>query len=298
MREYFIWLTKFITKLVIFFLIVPFSLFAIFFAAASSMDSSVPNDKRSVAVLELTGTIKDSKDVLEQLYKQAANDKVKGIVLRVDSPGGAIAPSQEIYSAVKTLKAKKPIVVSMGSVAASGGLYVSLGASRILAEPGTMTGSIGVIMQIPNFTKVANLVGVDFVTIKSGKLKDVGNSFRPMTDEEKQFLQSTILVAYEDFVKAVSEGRGIEISKVREFADGRVILGTQAKELNLIDGYGDLVDAARAVFEIRGEPLKADEQPKLFYPQGKFDELAKYLQSFSDISDFFSARMELQYLMH
>jgi len=298
MKEYLVWLAKLLTIVVIIVFIIPFFLLTAMSATDKAIEEVAPiTDKKTVAVIEVRGVISDAKEILEDLYKQAASDKVKGIVLRVDSPGGAVGPSQEIFSAVKALKSRKPIVASMGAVAASGGLYVSLGASRILAQPGTITGSIGVIMQLPNFTKIANQIGVDFITIKSGKLKDAGNTFRPMTDEEREFLQNTILKAHEDFVLAVQEGRNLAHEKVVSFADGRVILGSQAKELGLIDGYGDLYDAARAVFEILGEPLSEKETPKLYYPGGKFERIRKVLESLSSVGELFSRKASLQYIM-
>lgn len=296
MREYFLWLAKFITVLFLFVFIAPMLLIGVLSLGEKAQDLNVSDDK-AVAVIELTGVITDAKDILEQLYEQANNDKTKGIVLRIDSPGGAVGPSQEIYSAVKSLKDKKPIVVSMGALAASGGLYSALGASKILCQPGTLTGSIGVLMELPNFTKIMEKVGVEFITLKSGKLKDAGNTFRPMNEEERNFLQSTILAAHEEFVRAVSESRGLPLETVRTFADGRVILGSQAKELKLIDGFGDLFAAAREVFALRGEALGAEENPKLIYAGDKFERVRKILESVSSWGSFFSRSPKLQYLL-
>lgn len=298
MRAYFFWLAKFLTVVFVLAFIVPIMLAAVLGAGEQAMQAKHGRGQRTVAVVELSGIIHDSREVIEELYKQADNEKVKGIVLRVDSPGGAVGPSQEIYAAVKQLKTKKPIVASMGGVAASGGLYVSLAASRILCQPGTLTGSIGVILQLPNFTKVSERIGVDMITIKSGKLKDAGNSFRLMTDEDRQFLQDTVHTAHKDFLQAVADGRGIDRSKVEAFADGRVILGSQALELKLVDGFGDVMDAARAVFELRGEPLAADEAPDLYYPGDKFREFKKLFESFSSLPDYLRSSMSLQYIMN
>lgn len=296
MKEYFLWLAKFVTVLLLFVVIVPTLLIGVLSLGEKAQDLNVSSDK-VVAVVELTGVITDAKEILDQLYEQANNDKTKGIVLRIDSPGGAVGPSQEIYSAVKSLKDKKPIVASMGALAASGGLYSALGASKILCQPGTLTGSIGVLMELPNFTKIMEKVGVEFITLKSGKLKDAGNTFRPMTEEDRQFLQATILAAHEDFVKAVSESRSIPLETVRTFADGRVILGSQARDLKLIDDYGDIYAAAREVFNLRGEPLAAEEYPKLVYAGDKFERIKKVLESASSLGTFFSRSVKLQYLM-
>lgn len=302
MKEYFVWLAKLLTLIVIFLFFVPILLIgAVAVTGSMVSQDGIATGSKAVAVVELSGTIMDAGEVLDELYRQAKNPKVKGTVLRIDSPGGAVAPSQEIYSAVKALNSRsprKPIVASMGSVAASGGFYSALGAEKIFAQAGTMTGSIGVVLQIPNFSKVASSIGVDMVTIKSGKLKDVGNMFRAMTDEERTFLEGTANTVHQDFVKAVAEGRKKSIKEVLEFADGRVILGSQAKDLGLIDEFGDVYDAARAVFDVLGEPLAPNEIPHLHYPQHKFRELKHILAESRSILRLFSRpSMELLYLM-
>ncbi len=300
MKAYFLWLAKLLTLITVVLIGVPVAL-ALCIGLLAKMVADEPEDhavdrSRKVAVVDLSGVIMESRDVLDQLYKQADDESVKGIVLRVDSPGGAVGPSQEIYSAVNKLKAKKPIVVSMGGVAASGGLYASLGASKILAQPGTLTGSIGVILEIPNFTDIAQKIGVEMTTIKSGKFKDAGNAFRKMTPEETQYLEATVRVTHLDFVTAVVEGRKLERSKVLQFADGRILLGTQAKDIGLIDGFGDVQDAARLVFDLRGEPLKADERPYLYYPSGKYGEIKRLLESITKIPLVMSRSLRLSYL--
>ncbi len=296
MREYFVWLLKVLTVVVLV-LVVPAMLGGIMAAVGSG--ESQPTSGNTVAVIELNGAIESSRDIIEKLHKQAANPKVKGIVLAIDSPGGAVGPSQDIYTEVKRLKAKKPIVVAMSSVAASGGLYAALGASKIYAQPGTITGSIGVILQIPNFSKIADTVGVQMVTIKSGALKDVGNSFRAMTEEERVFLQSTVAEAYEDFVTAVSVSRNIPREKVKRFADGRIILGSTAKEIKLVDEHGSVYDAARSVFELLGTPLDEDEEPKLFYADDRFSEFKQLFESVSSVwLNATGQGFQLRYIMH
>ena len=300
MREYFIWLAKLLTVLALVFVGIPFLIGITAALLGGFMADGLPSMGKTVAVVELDGEISDSKDVVKELYRQAESSRVRGTVLRVNSPGGAVAPSQDIYETVRTLNAKmpkKPIVVSMGSVAASGGLYASLGARKIFAQPGTMTGSIGVIMQLPNVQKLAGLVGVNFVTIKSGQLKDVGNMFREMTPAERDFLQATVLRVHQDFVDAVAEGRGIPRDEVLKFADGRVIIGSQAKDLHLVDELGDVYDAARSIFELAGEPLGEGEFPKLYYPFDKFKDLRHALDSTLSIARIFSAQPEFKYLM-
>ncbi|MBN8550869.1 MAG: signal peptide peptidase SppA [Deltaproteobacteria bacterium] len=297
MKQYFVWLAKLLTLVVIFFVVVPLLMGGVLLATQKEMGSVSPEGDKLVAVIELNGIIESGKDIVEELHKQAADDKVKGIVLRINSPGGAVGPSQDIFSTVLKLKKKKPIVASMGSLAASGGLYSALGASKIYAQPGTLTGSIGVIMQLPNFTKIADKVGFEMVTVKSGKFKDVGNSFREMTPEDRAFLENTIARVQDEFVQAVATGRNLSVEKVRTFADGRVILGSQAKELKLIDEIGDVYDAARAVFDLRNEPLKSEEEPNIFYPMDKFGQFKRFFESISSIPQLFSRSMELRYMM-
>lgn len=301
MREYFIWLAKFFTVLFVMFVVLPFLIGVMGLALGTIMSEGLPSVGKSVAVVELNGEILDSKKIVKELYKQLDNTKVKGTVLRINSPGGAVGPSQEIYQAVKSINAtnpKKPVVVSMGAVAASGGLYSALGGAKIFAQPGTITGSIGVIMQLPNVRKLSDLVGVNFVTIKSGELKDIGNIFREMTDKEKEFLETTIQQVHTEFVRDVSEGRKIPIEEVQNFADGRIILGEQAKNLKLIDELGGVYDAARAVFELAGSPLAAGEIPRLYYPRERFAEFQNVIEGLSNIKGLFSRTIQFKYLMY
>ncbi len=210
-----------------------------------------------VALIRIQGPIVSSQDVVEQLEQYRDDSSVKAVVLRVDSPGGAVAPSQEIYEEVKKTAKKKPVVVSMGSVAASGGYYISAAATKILANPGTITGSIGVIMEIPNFKGLMDKIGVKTEVIKSGKHKDLASSFRGIGKEERRILQNVLDNVHEQFIKAVSEGRKMELQKVRELADGRIFTGQQAKELGLVDGIGNLKDAinlAARLAGVKGKP--------------------------------------------
>ena len=302
MRDYFLWLAKLLTVLLIVFILIPmFFAMMIGFASAVKQQTAVLGDgKESVAVIEVTGEILSGKEVVQQIYEQANNKDVRGIVLRIDSPGGAVGPSQDIYNAVLKAKAKKPVVASMGTVAASGGLYSALGASKIFCQPGTLTGSIGVVLQVPNFTKVAEKLGVDVITVKSGKLKDVGNSFRQMEPEERQFLEETIRKVYDDFLDAVVTARNIPREKALEFADGRVIVGSDAKKFGLVDEFGDIYDAARAVFDILGEPLPEGKMPKLVYEDDKLEDLRRLLQATTSVIVGFNPlqpRANMQYIL-
>ena len=301
-KAYFLWLMKLITIIIII-LFLPVLLVGVITGVSQQLATNkVLPRANKVAVVEVKDMIQDSKKVLKELYKYAGDRSIDGIVLRVDSPGGAVGPSQEIYSAVKNLKKVKPIVASMGSVAASGGLYVALGASKVLAQPGTLTGSIGVIMQAPNFTQIADKLGLQMITIKSGKFKDAGNVFREMTDEDREFLQSTVDVLYRDFRAAVVSSRGIPLEKVNKFADGRVIVGSQALDYGLVDGMGDLYDAARMVFEVKGKPLPKGIQPQLVFSD---DNLEKFRTLFENVlswsqtvtSGSYARGMQAYYLM-
>lgn len=296
MKEYFIWLLKVVTMLVLVLIVVPIMIMAV--GAINEAGTDATAGGNAVAVVELKGEIVDTKEIVSQLYKQAFNNKIDGIVLRIDSPGGGVGASQDVYTAVRQLKERKPIVASMGGVAASGGLYSAVGASKIYAQPGTLTGSIGVIMQLPNFTKVTEKVGVNVITLKAGKLKDAGNPFRDMSPEEQSYFETTLHSVHEDFIQAISEGRGIPLGEVTKFSDGRVITGRRAKELKLVDEFGDLYDAARAVYDLKKQPLPKDTLPKLIYPQGKFSQFKELLAWVQSIPKMFSSSQQVSYLMH
>lgn len=211
-----------------------------------------------IAVLDVTGVIQDTGDAssffespaynhrafMEKLDLMKENDAIKGIIIRVNSPGGGVVESAEIHEKLTEIQkeTKKKIYVSMGATAASGGYYISAPADKIFSSPETMTGSLGVIMQGINYEGLAEKYGVDFVTIKSGPYKDIMSPTREMTDEERNILQTMINNSYEGFVKVISDGRGIPVDQVKKIADGRIYDGRQAKELNLVDGFGYLDD--------------------------------------------------------
>lgn len=297
MREYFIWLAKMLTVVGLIFIVIPVTLIAVLAAVGAVVAPQIGDPSKAVAVVEIKGVIEDSKSVLMELAKNLRNKHVKGIVLSINSPGGSVGPSQEIYEAVKKWKGEKPIVAVMGSVAASGGLYSALGATKILAQPGTLTGSIGVIMQVPNLTRVADWAGVQMITVKSGKLKDVGNQFREMLPEERAYLDKSLSVVHGQFIDAVADGRAMPKDKVVTFADGRIVLGSEAKELGLIDGYGDVYEGGRLVLELAGEPLKPGELPSLVFPDDTLSELKRALQSVSSLPAIFSGQKKMMYIM-
>ncbi|ANA40669.1 MULTISPECIES: signal peptide peptidase SppA [Geobacter] len=210
-----------------------------------------------VGYAEVKGPIIDSQETVKQLDDLRKKSSVKAVVLRVESPGGVIGPSQEIYAAVKRLAATKKVVVSMGSVAASGGYHVAVPAAVIYANPGTITGSIGVLMKLSNIEGLMDKVGLKAFTLKSGKFKDSGSPVRKLTEEERAVLQGVIDNLHDQFVRAVAEGRKLPVEEVRRLADGRVYTGEQALRLKLVDRLGTLHDAvmeAGRLAGIEGEP--------------------------------------------
>ncbi len=218
-----------------------------------------------IALVRIEGPIVSSGSAIEQLRKYRKDSSVKAIVLRVDSPGGAVGPSQEIYEEVGKLVKVKPVVVSMGSVAASGGYYLSAPATKIYANPGTVTGSIGVIMEIPNFKGLMDKVGIRTEVIKSGKHKDLASVFRGIGKGDRAILQGVLDDVHDQFIRAVSEGRGIPYKRVREIADGRVFTGRQAKAVGLVDALGNMQDAimeAARLGGIKGEPNVVSKKEK------------------------------------
>ncbi len=221
-----------------------------------------------VALIRVEGVILDAQATISELKQYSENPLVKAIVLRIDSPGGGVVPSQEIHDAVKRVKNKsnKAVIASMGTVAASGGYYIAAATDRIIANPGTLTGSIGVIMEMANFEGLMKKVGVEGVVIKSGRFKDVGSPLRKMSDEERKLLQSVMDDVHHQFIQAVADGRSLEVSDVEPLADGRIYTGRQAKEARLVDELGDLDDAIHIAADIAG----MEGEPKVVEPRKRF----------------------------
>lgn len=216
-------------------------------------DETVSSGSEKIALVELNEPIVSSQDIVRQLKKYRDNRSVKAIVFRVESPGGGVAASQEIYEEVKkTRDSGKPIVVSMGAVAASGGYYVSCAATKIVANPGTLTGSIGVIFQFLHFSDLMKKLGIDESTFKSGRLKDSGSPFRKVTPEDEKYFQSLVADVYDQFVEVVAKERKMSISYVKKYADGRVFTGRQAKQLGFVDTLGTLEDAISIAAKLAG----------------------------------------------
>lgn len=225
-----------------------------------------------VGYVTIAGAITSSEKIIDQIDNFKEDSSVKAIVLRVNSPGGGVSPSQEIHDEVKAAAAVKPVVVSMGSVAASGGYYIAAPAQRILANPGTITGSIGVIMQFTNVEELLGKVGLKSQVVKSGKHKDIGSPVRPMSSADRQILQSLIDDVYTQFIQAVAEARQMDIDKVRQLADGRIFTGRQAFEAGLVDELGGYRDAIRVAAELAGIKGK----PKVVYPAPDKQEILEY----------------------
>ncbi len=239
---------------------------AVFYTADSSSGISISQNQ--VASLELEGVILDSKEFVDQLEEYGKRSGVRSVVIRINSPGGGVAASQEIYQAIRKFRAEteKKVVVSMASVAASGGYYVACASDKIFANPGSITGSIGVIAEWYNYGSLLQWAKMQNIVFKSGDLKDAGSATRPLTEEEKAYFQSLIDNIHSQFVSAVVDSRNIEEEAVRKLADGRVFTGLQAKANNLIDEIGTLQDAIAAAAEMAGisgppkivKPVKKD----------------------------------------
>lgn len=229
-----------------------------------------PNSRKQIARIEVTGAIASAtrKRVLEAL-KTVEEKKFPALLLRIDSPGGTVGDSQEIYYALKRLREKVKIVASFGNISASGGVYIGMGAEHIVANPGTITGSIGVILRGNNLERLLEKVGVSFKVIKSGPYKDILAFDRELTEPEKHILQELIDTSYHQFVQTVAEGRNLAVETVKSFADGRIFTGQQAVELGVVDRLGTEEDARRWVAELAGlDPEKTKcytfEEPKPF----------------------------------
>lgn len=246
MKRFFLWLL---------FLSVLFSIGMFLWAGSEDMDMFAQPNR--IGVIEIQGVIGSPQETLKSIKQFRKNENVKAILLRIDSPGGGVGAAQELYREFRRTARKKPVIASFGGVAASAGYYIASGATRIVSNPGTVTGSIGVISYFPNLKGLFGKIGYEMVTIKSGKFKDVGNPGREMTQEEKQLLQGTINEALDQFIQDVAAGRNLPEAKVREIADGRIIMGQTAKQLGLVDELGnfeDAVAAAASLGKIKGEP--------------------------------------------
>ena len=219
-----------------------------------------------VGVIEIEGTMITGTTAVNEIRQFAKDDGIRAIVLRIESPGGVVAAAQEIYDELNKVRRQgKPIVASMGGIAASGGYYIACGADSIVANAGTLTGSIGVIMRLPNAEELLKKIGLRYEVIKTGKYKDTGSMSRPMTPEERALLQEMLDDVHDQFVTVVSVERNIDKDAVMEFADSRVMSGRQALEMGLVDRLGGFRDAVLLAAEL----ADIDDEPVIVRPRRK-----------------------------
>jgi len=249
--------------------IVALGLFGLIFIGLITQDGDIEFTGLggNVGVVEVFGVMTESsgRPVIRQLDKWAENKSIKAIIIHINSGGGGVAISQEIYGAVKRASEKKPVVAAMASAAASGGYLIACAADRIIANPGTITGSIGVILEYHTFGELMDKIGIGTETVKSGELKDVGSYSRSMTKKEELMLRSVVMDGYEQFVKAISEGRGMEKDDIYPLADGSIFTGLQAYNLGLVDTLGGLKEAVDLAAELAG----IEGKPKIVRPYKK-----------------------------
>ncbi len=226
-----------------------------------------------IGVLEVRGVIDNVQESVKALKEFRQDVNVKAILVRIESPGGGIGPSQELYREIRRTIEEKPVVASMGGIAASGGYYIAAAANRIVANPGTITGSIGVISYFPNLRELFDKIGFSAVIIKSGRYKDTGNPGREMTQEEKTLLQTTMDQAHSQFIRDVAKGRNLPEEKVREIADGRILMGEAAQQLGLVDELGNFEDGVKASAKLG----KIEGEPDLLYAKKKKRSLLDFI---------------------
>jgi len=239
---------------------------AFLWGAVGNADADLAVFGGRVAIVEVEGIILEVDDLVRDLKSYRENPSVRAVVVRVNSPGGVVGPTQEVHQALLKLReAGKPVVASLSSIAASGGYYIAVAADRVYANPGTLTGSIGVIMQFPNVDGLMKKVGVDYVVIKAGQFKDIGNFARPMRPEERQVLQGLLDDVHGQFIDAVATGRKLKREDVVRFADGRIFSGVQAKSMSMVDELGGLDDAINAAAKLAGLKIP----PRVLQPRRK-----------------------------
>ncbi|WP_321493295.1 signal peptide peptidase SppA [uncultured Desulfobacter sp.] len=222
------------------------------FAVNNELGGAISSSRGNIGVVEVTGPIMSSKEIIDDIKEFRDDDAIKAIVLRVDSPGGGIGPSQEIYRELMKTRAEKIVITSMGSVAASGGYYIACATQGIVANSGTITGSIGVIMEYANLEEIAKKIGISPVVIKSGEYKDMGSPMRELKDSEKQLFQDLVDELHTQFVSDAAVARNMEAKAMAKLADGRVYTGQSAMKLKLVDRIGNMDDAVQWAAEMAG----------------------------------------------
>lgn len=275
------WL-KILFKLLFIIIVIGFVVSALFYYTKKDI-SEFTGDK--IVVLDLNDIIYESESTIKNFQKYEKNDKVKGFILRINSPGGAVGPSQEMYSYIKNME--KPVYVAMRSLAASGGYYVAAAADKIYALPGTITGSIGVIIKFPNFKELYKKIGIDITTIKSGKFKDIGSSSRELTEDERELLQQTIDEVYQQFIQDILSSRPVDNETLLQYADGRILVGSFAKKINLVDELGTYLDAFEQMkkdYDFKDATIYIYEDKKTFFE--KLLENVTYFKNKFDTSSY------------
>jgi protease-4 len=236
---------------------------AFFFAYLTGGESKVLSmlSDDGVGVLLIDGAIDDSRPPLSELRRFKEAPWIKAVVVRIDSPGGAVAPTQEIFEEIRKIKGKKPIIASMGGMATSGGYYIASACDKIMANPGTLTGSIGVIMQLANVEELMKKIGVRGYNVKSGSNKDIGSPFQDLSAEGRAILQAVVDSVHSQFISAVAKGRDMDEAAVRKLSDGRIYSGAQAKALGLVDNFGTLQDA----IDLAAKQAGIEDDPAVYY---------------------------------
>ncbi len=226
-----------------------------------------------VGIISIEGIIGDSREAIEQLAEFDGDDTIKAVVVRIDSPGGGVAPSQEIYDALMNFKKKKKVIVSMGAVAASGGYLIACAADKIVANPGTLTGSISAVMYFANAEELLKKIGLKSSVIKSGKYKDMGSPVRDMTADERALLQNLVDDIYDQFLEVIVDNRKLSREELKKIADGRIFTGRQALKMGLVDALGNREYAVRLAGKMAGIKGK----PDVVYPKKKGPTLWEYM---------------------
>ena len=255
------------------------------------------DDGPKIGVVELDGAITESESFIEDLERFQDDDDVEGLIVRIDSPGGAVAPSQELYGAIQRASEEKPLAVSLGSVAASGGYYAACGSDMIFSNPGTITGSIGVITQFFNVERLVDRTDIDVHTIVSGDFKNAGSPFEPFEDEHAEYFADMVFDIHDQFVEDVAECREMEIREVNRLADGRVYTGRQAYDHDLVDRLGSLHDAIDHI----AEEADLDDPPVVYPPEEKlgiFGELFRVAvdSSVTELKEHKKPRVSYEYV--
>ncbi|HRS87226.1 MAG TPA: signal peptide peptidase SppA [Syntrophales bacterium] len=250
-----------------------FGLYLLFYAFGGTGKGRVFSQPNKVGVVTVEGIVTDASDVVRQIEEMGEDGAVKAVVVRINSPGGGVAPAEEIFGALKELRKKKKVVASMGSIAASGAYLIACASDRIVANPGSVTGSLSAIMHFANAEALLKKIGLQATVVKSGRFKDIGTPVREMTPEERELLQGVVDDIYDHLLDIVSAERKIKKEELRKIADGRIFTGRQAKSLGLVDELGDQGAAVRLAGKLGG----IEGKPEVVYPRGKKRRLREIL---------------------